>query len=292
MSEEDLAGVRARRTPEQVGRKRIDHRVGAVRVDVTQQRSDVHPRVRHLPAGQGQGEVEPRDQGARAHPVGRVLGETGRRPPRVERLAHVDQVEHDRLAWQPAEPIPAPPERRAGLEGPQRRTPAKGGHFHKAGVRRPQGRDRELEGRLGFPAEVLPREKLRRKEQGLVGRAQISLGPGKRLRHPPHQRGRRHVGDEALAKLGRDARRGGRMRRQQVEDLFAVLHTAAAREFGAEDLFGANVVPLAAKHEVPRARIDRPAGQRPRHLLHILLGVAAVHAQGVQFQQLAAVVLV
>ena len=37
---------------------------------------------------------------------------------------------------------------------------------------------------------------------------------------------------------------------------------------------------------------DRPAGERPRDVDHVGLRVTAVHAEGVQLQQLAAVVLV
>ena len=38
--------------------------------------------------------------------------------------------------------------------------------------------------------------------------------------------------------------------------------------------------------------VNRPAGERTRHLGHVLLRVAAVHAERVQLHQLAAVVLV
>src|SRR5256886_7037156 len=49
-----------------------------------------------------------------------------------------------------------------------------------------------------------------------------------------------------------------------------------------------------AEHEAtdPLGIFDGPAGERARHFDHVLLGVAAIHAQRMQLEQLAAEVLV
>ena len=105
---------------------------------------------------------------------------------------------------------------------------------------------------------------------------------------------RRIVGDEPARQLGGDEAGRGRMPREQVEDGVAVALAAARLDALAQHDLLAIVVP--ARIEVESAaepRVgDRPARERPRNFLHILLRVAAVDAERVQFHQLARVVLV
>ena len=84
------------------------------------------------------------------------------------------------------------------------------------------------------------------------------------------------------------------MPRQQRQHVLAVLHAAAGRQRVAEDDLRASVVQLGAEHEAtdPLGIFDGPAGERARHFDHVLLGVAAIHAQRMQLEQLAAEVLV
>ena len=112
-------------------------------------------------------------------------------------------------------------------------------------------------------------------------------------------------------------RGGGAVGGEQVEHGLAVLDPPAGREAGAEDGLGGRVVPVGAEEEVPLLveaeaagplgagephlgrladlgldRQDRPAGEGAGHLDDVLLGVAAVDAQGVELHQLAGIVLV
>ena len=81
---------------------------------------------------------------------------------------------------------------------------------------------------------------------------------------------------------------------EDVEHLLAVALTAARLDRVAEHQLRAGVVHARLEDEpAAEARIlDRPAGQGPRDFLHVLLRVAAVHAERVQLHQLAGVVLV
>ena len=83
-------------------------------------------------------------------------------------------------------------------------------------------------------------------------------------------------------------------RREDVEHLLAVGLAAARLDDVAEHHLLAGVVQARVEREaaaLPRA-VDRPAGERARHLGDVLLRVAAVDAERVQLHQLAAVVLV
>ena len=80
---------------------------------------------------------------------------------------------------------------------------------------------------------------------------------------------------------------------EHIEDCLAVA-LAAALDRSPEDDLGAVVVRGRPEHEarVLAGAVDRPAGEGPRHLGDVALGVAAVDAQRVQLHQLARVVLV
>ena len=84
------------------------------------------------------------------------------------------------------------------------------------------------------------------------------------------------------------------MTRDDVEHLLAVLLAAAGAQRVPEHHFRLGVVhPFAENEPAARARIvERPTGEGARDGDDVLLRVAAVHAQRVQLEQLAAVVLV
>ena len=123
-------------------------------------------------------------------------------------------------------------------------------------------------------------------------------------------RGRRFVGDEALAELGAEMPRRGGMLRHDFQDAvqfrlaesFALLLVQVGRNGGnllSEHFLAAAIV--LRKFELDLAdlkirllifRANRPAGETARHFHDILLRVAAVNAEGVQFQQFARVIFV
>ena len=85
------------------------------------------------------------------------------------------------------------------------------------------------------------------------------------------------------------------MARHDVEHFLTVLDAAAGLEHVAEQQFLAGVMHRRRKIETAPAtlrRHDRPAGERAGGIDHVLLRVPAVHAERMQFEQLAAVVLV
>src|SRR5579872_4000452 len=53
-------------------------------------------------------------------------------------------------------------------------------------------------------------------------------------------------------------------------------------------------MPFGIKQKSPSLvkRLNRPAGKNARHLRNVGLGIASIHAQGVQFHQFAAVILI
>src|ERR1035437_5635758 len=79
-----------------------------------------------------------------------------------------------------------------------------------------------------------------------------------------------------------------------VEYILAVLQAAAARQRVPEhDLRLGVVHPLAENETAAGTRlVERPSGERARDGDHVFLRVSAVHAERVQLEQLAAVVLV
>ena len=82
--------------------------------------------------------------------------------------------------------------------------------------------------------------------------------------------------------------------RQEVEHQLAVLLAAAGLDRLSEhDLLAIVVHPRLESERAALARIgDRPAGERARDFLDVLLRVAAVDAERVELHQLARVVLV
>ncbi len=80
---------------------------------------------------------------------------------------------------------------------------------------------------------------------------------------------------------------------KQVNHLLAILHSARVN-FLAEHEFGIGIVQPVVKFEfrvLPRL-LDRPASEAARHFRDVFLRVTAIHAEGVQFHQLAPVILI
>src|SRR6516225_11345377 len=80
---------------------------------------------------------------------------------------------------------------------------------------------------------------------------------------------------------------------QDVQD-FETFLLATVFDAMAEHNFLSRVMHALIKAEFPPfpGRLERPAGENPRYLGHIFLGITAVHTQGVKLHQLAAVVFV
>src|SRR5579862_5434711 len=88
--------------------------------------------------------------------------------------------------------------------------------------------------------------------------------------------------------------RGGRMCRENLENLLAVLHAACSFDFMAQNGFLAIIMEERAENEastLPWA-VDGPAGKAARNLAYIVLSVAAIDTQRVELHKLSRIVLV
>ena len=138
----------------------------------------------------------------------------------------------------------------------------------------------------------------------------VAVGAFKAAGQGLQQRGRRVVSHQKKRDLARDEARGGRRAGQAVQRLVYLGQAFGAQRL-AEQRLGLPVMPLGVELEQAVAHVVaaqrglharwlvtwRPlrhahAGQHAGQLLHVLLAVAAVHAQRVQLHQLARVVLV
>ena len=228
-----------------------------------QQPAHVHLRAPQASRAQRQREVHAREQGVGVDPGIRLPGVAVGRLHAVQRHAHAVQGGHQGLS------------------------------VAEVGARGAHRRDHELQRRLHLGAVGLRRPELGRAEQRAQHLADVAVALQEALRHAVHQRLRRIVGDEADGQLARDELRGVGIAGQQVQHLLAFL--LAARLDGVpEHALGAGLVHALVELEVAAALWlrDGPPGEALGHLDHVLLAVAAVHAQGVQFHQLAGVVLV
>ena len=122
--------------------------------------------------------------------------------------------------------------------------------------------------------------------------AQVAVGLAEDGGDAIHQRGRRIIGDETAAHFGGDEFCGGRMRGEDFQHFFAVLDAAVGGDDVAEDDLRAVVVTAGHELEFAGLRVDAPAGEAAGDFLHVLLRVAAVDAERVQFHDLAGVVFV
>ena len=148
-----------------------------------------------------------------------------------------------------------------------------------------------------------PLEQRRRPQHVLVGedaaddRLDVAAGPRELAGDVVHERRRRVVVEQPAQHLARNEPGGARVIGEDPQDVEAVVDAAAGRDRYAEHqlrvvVVAAGVVEEAAGTAVTGVAVAAPAGERPRHLDHVLLRVAAVDAERVQFHQLAGVVLV
>src|SRR5262249_1997675 len=124
--------------------------------------------------------------------------------------------------------------------------------------------------------------------------AQIAIGCPEPRGGAIDERRRRRVADETARELGGNQTRRRWLPCEDVEHLLAVGLAAARFDHVAEHDFLAGIVEARIEPEAaakPRV-LDRPPREGARDLGHVLLRVAAVHAERVQLHQLAAVVLV
>src|ERR1700737_4877323 len=85
---------------------------------------------------------------------------------------------------------------------------------------------------------------------------------------------------------------GGRLMRQDVEHPLAFLNTAAGRKPDAQNALCSDVVHGRTEDESSGSLIDGPSGEEAGQLRDVLLGVAAIDAEGVELHDLAGVVFV
>ncbi len=179
------------------------------------------------------------------------------------------------------------------------------GRQRGSGVRRGLGRaqdrcrvvERSLELRAAQRGELglLGQELGPREERAQRGR-DVAAARAERRRDRVDRRGRRSVGEEAPAELRRDVHRRRRMPRHGLEQDLGIALASARGDLDAEHALAPVVVLVGVELDDRLAEAvlvaHRPTGQTARGLHHVLLRVAAVHAERVQLEQLARVVLV
>ena len=135
----------------------------------------------------------------------------------------------------------------------------------------------------------------------------IAIRMEERLRHSVDHRLRRTVRHEVDGDLAGDMARGCRLRCENVERLLNLGIAAPGDVMAEEDLVAVVVAggieleqalpdelasKLGLQAWVLRRRIDADAGQDAGQFLHVFLGVAGANAHGVEFHDLARIVLV
>ena len=162
-------------------------------------------------------------------------------------------------------------------------------------VERAHGAHHHLEGCFHLAAIRRRRKKLLTRHNRPQHLANVAISRRKNRRRAIHQRWARRITHKMARQFEGDVMRGARMARDNVEHLLAILDAAAGGERMAQHHFLAGVVHQRHKVEATlclAGALQCPAGQRARHIDHIGLCVAAIHAQGVQFEQLTPVVLI
>src|SRR2546430_14876832 len=96
------------------------------------------------------------------------------------------------------------------------------------------------------------------------------------------------VAHEPLSQLAADVMHGGRAIGEQLEQADAFVHPMAALELDPQDLLVSSVVRPVVELEIPallRAP-DTPTGENAGDLDHVVLIIPAVHAEGVELEQI------
>ena len=163
-------------------------------------------------------------------------------------------------------------------------------HFRADG---PGGGRHQLKRRLDLGAICFLRPEFRRINHRVQDFANVAVGFQERLRHAVHQRGGRIIGNEALRQLVRNMVRRVRIARQNVEDFLAVFHSALVNLVSEHGLHAGVMEALfKEKFRIAPRLPDAPSGERLRDVDDVILRVSAIHAERVQFHQLAPVILI
>ena len=225
---------------------------------------EVHRDARQAARGERDGGVHPVEQRTAIHPVCLAFGIPVWGHVLVERLAEVDH--HLRQS-----------QRGIGV-----------------GAHRTQRAHDEFQRRLHLGAHVGRRPEVGTVEDGAQDLADVAAGAPPRRHGVIHAAIGRVVADEPLAQLLADVMHRRRMVGEPLEQTDAFVPSVAGRVHEAHDnLLSAVVGPLVERERCPLAgALDAPSREDPRHVDDVLLGIATVHAERVQLEQLAGVVLV
>ena len=178
---------------------------------------------------------------------------------------------------------------------------------HLVVISEPDGRKHPMHGVLEFRSGLQGRGELRCMHHGGEHRGDVAVGRLEGLRHLLHQRIRRAVRNEVSRDLLRQMRRRCRVVHQDI-DRFVHFSEASALDLVSKEGLVAVVVARRIEFECAfaqqlrlqlgfefrlfRFRIDTDAGENPRQSLDIGLRIAGADTHGVQFHDLAGVVLV
>ena len=131
------------------------------------------------------------------------------------------------------------------------------------------------------------------KQDDTQNRFDIAFGVEKSLRGFFDDLLRRVIGDETTGEFGGDKSRSGWMRDQHLDDLLRFRLTRRL-DRKTQNIFLARVMQVFLEDKIakPKMFLDIPARETTREFHHILLSVAAVHAEGVKFHQFAGIIFV
>ena len=162
------------------------------------------------------------------------------------------------------------------------------------GGHRPRRADHELERRLYLGAHVLGRPEVGAVKDGPQHFPHVTARALPRRDGVVHASVRRIIVHESLAQFAAHMVHRGGVVGQELEQADAFVYAVARRKPYTQHLFFPRVMGPVVELEPPSllGTLDAPAREDARDVDHILLGIAAVHAQRVELEQLAGVVLV
>ena len=154
--------------------------------------------------------------------------------------------------------------------------------------------DDELVRRFHLCAIRRQREEFRRRDDRPDHFTNVSGGFSKPCCGPLNECGRRYIRDELPCQLRGNEPRGRRVRGEDIEYTLAVLLAAATVDPMPQDHLLAVIMNPRLELEASAlpGHFNRPTGECAGYVLHVLLGVAAVHAERMQFHELAGVIFV
>src|ERR1700747_2841841 len=155
------------------------------------------------------------------------------------------------------------------------------------------GRSHKLKRGLDLGAIRVASPELRRINHSAHDGSNIAIGTFESLRHASDQCRRRIIRNEAPGELSGNKLCGAGILYEKVYDLLAVFHPTGVKFFSEND-FRIGIVDAFVKLELRIfARFfNGPSSKTARDFGYILLGVAAVNAEGVQLPQLGSIIFV